>query len=113
MTAGSNAALGIVAAQLFEGCMARAAAIQALYVGCTMSMKVCGSSEASDTAKVTVRLASPGPPSPTLFGIVFGELCSLEYPSAGVKCQDTCAPRLFHADDVGLLPALARGLQYC
>ena len=72
---------------------------------------ICGSSGASDTAKVRV-LASRGPLSPTLTGVVFDELCSHEYPSAGVKCQGTCAPRLFHADVVALLPALARGLQY-
>ena len=77
----------------------------------TMSMKICSRAGATGTAQVVVRqqcsLAF------TLFGLFFDDLPSQRQsgcPSAGVKCQRTCNPSQFYADDVTLLSSLAQGL---
>ena len=88
------------------------AAIQSLYAGGSMSMRVCGSSGASGTARVGVRQGCPL--SPTLFGLFFDDLCShlqAECPLAGVQCRGSRIPSLFYADDVALVSASAQGLQ--
>ena len=88
------------------------AAIQSLYDGGTMSMKVSGKSGATGTAQVGVRQGCPL--SPTLLGIFFDDLSSKlhsDCPLAGIECQGIRVPGLFYADDVALLSASAEGLQ--
>ena len=91
------------------------AAIQSLYSGGAMSMKICGRAGATGTAQVGVRQGCPL--SPTLFGLFFDDLYSQlqsdcpSSPSAGVECRGTRIPSLFHADDVALFSASAQGLQ--
>ena len=88
------------------------AAIQSLYDGGTMSMKISGKSGATGTAQVGVRQGCPL--SPTLFGIFFDDLYSQlqsDCPLAGIECRGIRVPGLFYADDVALLSASAEGLQ--
>ena len=88
------------------------AAIQSLYSGCAMSMKICGRAGATGTAQVGVRQGCPL--SPTLFGLFFDDLHSQlqsNCPSAGIECRGTRIPSLFYGDDVALLLASAQGLQ--
>ena len=88
------------------------AAIQSLYDGGTMRMKISGKAGASGTARVGVRQGCPL--SPTLFGIFFDDLHArllADCPTAGLDCQGLSVPALFHADDVVLLSGTASGLQ--
>ena len=88
------------------------AAIQSLYSGGTMSMKICGRAGATGTAQVGVRQGFPL--SPTLFGLFFDDLHSQlqsDCPSAEVECRGKRIPSLLYADDVALLSASAQGLQ--
>ena len=88
------------------------AAVQSLYDGGTMRMKISGRAGASGTARVGVRQGCPV--SPTLFGIFFDDLHArlvADCPTAGLDCQGLSVPALFYADDVVLLSDTASGLQ--
>ena len=88
------------------------AAVQSLYNGGTMRMKISGRAGASGTARVGVRQGCPL--SPTLFGIFFDDLHArllADCPTAGLDCQGLSVPALFYADDVVLLSDTASGLQ--
>ena len=88
------------------------AAVQSLYDGGTMRMKISGRAGASGTARVGVRQGCPL--SPILFGIFFDDLHArllADCPTAGLDCQGLSVPALFYADDVMLLSDTASGLQ--
>ena len=113
MTACSTLSEGLWASLQRKGVHGKMlAAIQSLYSGDTMGMKICGRAGATGTAQVGVRQGCPL--RPTLFGLLFDDLHSQlqsDCPSAGIESRGNRIPSLFYADDVALLSASAQGLQ--